>query len=75
MVYPECLQLVTFHFDYLSDKLNIDALVLIDTEGLGAPEKMDDPDSEKKDRILATFAMGISNLTILNVLGENARLD
>ncbi|CAI2191460.1 19664_t:CDS:1, partial [Funneliformis geosporum] len=57
----------------LSDQLNIDAIILIDTEGLGAPEKMDDPDSEKKDRILATFAMGVSNLTILNVLGESMR--
>ncbi|CAJ0908264.1 1976_t:CDS:2 [Entrophospora sp. SA101] len=57
----------------LSDQLGVDAFVLIDTEGLGAPEKMDDPESEKKDRILATFAMGVSNLTILNVLGESTR--
>ncbi|GES87321.1 interferon-induced very large GTPase 1-like [Rhizophagus clarus] len=57
----------------LSDQLNIDAFILIDTEGLGAPEKMNDPESEKKDRILATFAIGVSNLTILNVLGESTR--
>ncbi|GES73565.1 interferon-induced very large GTPase 1-like [Rhizophagus clarus] len=57
----------------LSEKLNVDAFILIDTEGLGAPEKMDDPESEKKDRTLATFAMGVSNLTILNVLGESMR--
>ncbi|CAH1761106.1 6983_t:CDS:2 [Entrophospora sp. SA101] len=57
----------------LSDQLGVDAFVLIDTEGLGAPEKMNDPESEKKDRILATFAMGVSNLTILNVLGESIR--
>ncbi|CAB4409986.1 unnamed protein product [Rhizophagus irregularis] len=57
----------------LSDQLNIDAFILIDTEGLGAPEKMTDPESEKKDRILTTFAMGVSNLTILNVLGESTR--
>src|SRR5437763_2967419 len=57
----------------LSGRLGVDAFVLIDTEGLGAPEKMDDPESEKKDRILATFAMGVSNLTILNVLGESMR--
>ena len=44
---------------YLSDQHNIDAIILIDAEGLGAPEKMDDPDSEKEDRILATFAMGV----------------
>src|SRR6266496_6564112 len=57
----------------LSNQLGVDAFVLIDTEGLGAPEKMNDPESEKKDRILATFAMGVSNLTILNVLGESTR--
>jgi len=55
----------------LSDQLNIDAFVLIDTEGLGASEKMNDPDSENKDRILTTFVIGISNLTILNILGES----
>ncbi|CAG8805274.1 4786_t:CDS:1, partial [Dentiscutata erythropus] len=57
----------------LSNQLGVDAFVLIDTEGLGAPEKMNEPESEKKDRILATFAMGVSNLTILNVLGESTR--
>jgi hypothetical protein len=55
----------------LSESLKVDAFILIDAEGLGAPEKVDDPESEKKDRILATFAMGVSNLTILNVLGES----
>jgi len=50
-----------------------DAILLIDTEGLGSPEKMNDPDADKKDRLLATFAMGISNLTIINVLGENMK--
>ncbi|RIB12685.1 hypothetical protein C2G38_2199988 [Gigaspora rosea] len=55
----------------LSDQLDVDAFILIDTEGLGAPENMDEIESEKKDRMLATFAMGISNLTIINVLGES----
>jgi len=49
---------------------NVDAVLLIDTEGLGSPEKMGDLEAEKKDRLLATFAMGISNLAIINVLGE-----
>ena len=48
----------------------VDAILLIDTEGLGSPEKMGDLEAEKKDRLLATFAMGISNLAIINVLGE-----
>jgi hypothetical protein len=50
--------------------LGFDAILLIDTEGLGAPEKQNEPDSEKKDRVMATFAMGVSHLTIINVLGE-----
>src|SRR6266508_2312650 len=54
----------------LSDQLNVDAF---DTEIPSASEKVNDPESEKKDRILATFAMGVSNLTILNVLGESMR--
>jgi len=48
----------------------VDAVLLIDTEGLGSPEKIGDIEAEKKDRLLATFAMGISNLVIINVLGE-----
>ncbi|CAG8588849.1 45855_t:CDS:2, partial [Gigaspora margarita] len=57
----------------LSKQLGVDAFILIDTEGLGAPEKMGDPESEKKDRMLATFVMRISNLTIINILGESTR--
>lgn len=57
----------------LSEKLNVDAILLIDTEGLGAPEKANDVDAERKDRLLATFVMGVSNLTIINVLGEYMR--
>ncbi|CAG8727785.1 41003_t:CDS:1, partial [Gigaspora margarita] len=54
----------------LCNQLGVDAIIVIDTEGLGAIEKME---SEKNDRILVTFAMGISNLTIINVLGESMR--
>ncbi|KAF0369731.1 interferon-induced very large GTPase 1-like [Gigaspora margarita] len=57
----------------LSVHLGVDAFILIDTEGFSAPEKMGEPYSEKKDRRLATFAMGISNLTIINVLGESMK--
>jgi GTPase Era involved in 16S rRNA processing len=54
----------------LADQLNVDAFLIVDTEGLGAPEKMNDPEADKKDRMLATFVMGISNLVVINVLGE-----
>jgi len=54
----------------IASTCKIDAILLIDSEGLGSPEKMGDVEGEKKDRLLATFAMGISNLAIINVLGE-----
>ena len=54
----------------LAKDCKVDAILLVDTEGLGSPDKMGDVEAEKKDRLLATFAMGISNLAIVNVLGE-----
>ncbi|CAG8519441.1 444_t:CDS:2, partial [Racocetra fulgida] len=57
----------------LSNQLGVDAFILIDTEGLCAPENIDEPESEKKDQKLAKFAMRISNLTIINILGESTR--
>ncbi|RUP48911.1 hypothetical protein BC936DRAFT_143662 [Jimgerdemannia flammicorona] len=57
----------------LREKLQVDAILLIDTEGLGAPEKANDVNAERKDRMLATFAMGVSNLTLINILGEYMR--
>lgn len=54
----------------LAESLKVDAFLIVDTEGLGAPEKMNDPDADKKDRMLATFVIGISNLVVINVLGE-----
>ena len=54
----------------VAKECKVDAVLLIDSEGLGAPEKMGDIEAEKKDRLLATFAVGISNLAIINVLGE-----
>ncbi|RIB20800.1 hypothetical protein C2G38_2079905 [Gigaspora rosea] len=55
----------------LSNKLGVDAFILIDSEGLCAPEKIGDPESEKKDRMLVNFATQISNLTIINILGNS----
>ncbi|CAG8542745.1 38784_t:CDS:2 [Gigaspora margarita] len=54
----------------LCKELNVDAILLIDTEGLCAPEKINKKDALQKNWLLATFVMGISNLTLLNVLGE-----
>ncbi|CAG8448381.1 15534_t:CDS:2 [Acaulospora morrowiae] len=55
----------------LRDKNNVDAILLIDTEGLGAPEKMNDKYATQKDRRLSTYVMGISNLTFINHMGES----
>ncbi|KAF0445955.1 interferon-induced very large GTPase 1-like [Gigaspora margarita] len=57
----------------LSNQLSVDAFILIDTEGLGAPGKIDETEFEKNDRMLATFAIGISNLIIINMLGESTK--
>jgi len=55
----------------LKKDLNIDAILLIDSEGLEALEKINEENANKKDRSMATLAMGISHLTIVNVRGEN----
>lgn len=52
-------------------KLGVDVLVLLDTEGFDAPEKSHLKDSKQKDRLMATFIMGVSDLVIINILGEN----
>ncbi|XP_065642867.1 interferon-induced very large GTPase 1-like [Hydra vulgaris] len=46
---------------------NVDALLVIDTEGLSAPEHYG---CNIHDNEIATFVLGISNLTIINVMGE-----
>ena len=44
-----------------------DALIVIDTEGLGAPEYKDD---KTHDNEIATFVLGIADLVLINVRGE-----
>ena len=50
------------------DKFPYHGLVVIDTEGLGAPEYRQDV---THDNEIATFVLGISDLAIINVNGEN----
>ncbi|CAG8572898.1 4091_t:CDS:2 [Cetraspora pellucida] len=57
----------------LSNQLDVDAFILIDTEGFCAPGNMGELETEKKNQIIATFVMRISHLTIINILGESAR--
>ena len=53
----------------LKKQINCDYLLVIDTEGLRAPEvsllKIHDHDNE-----LATFVIGLASITIINILGE-----
>ena len=52
----------------LIDKFPYHGLLVIDTEGLGAPEYRQDI---THDNEIATFVLGISDLAIINVNGEN----
>lgn len=57
--------------DIQSD-LNYDFIVLIDTEGLKSPELAQLEDSYEHDNQLATFVIGLSDVTIINIAMENA---
>lgn len=52
--------------------LNFDFIILIDTEGLRSPELAQLEDSYEHDNQLATFVIGLSDVTIINIAMENA---
>ena len=56
----------------LKSELNCDFIVLIDTEGLKAPEMAQLEDSHEHDNQLATFVIGLSDATIINIAMENS---
>ncbi|XP_033933422.1 up-regulator of cell proliferation-like [Pseudochaenichthys georgianus] len=58
--------------DDMQDQLNCDFIVLIDTEGLKAPQLSQLEDSYEHDNQLATFVIGLSDVTIINVASENS---
>ena len=53
----------------LKEKLQCDFLMIVDTEGLRAPEQ-DSKKARKHDNELATFVTGIANATTINFGGE-----
>ncbi|XP_028435583.1 up-regulator of cell proliferation-like, partial [Perca flavescens] len=53
-------------------QLNCDFIVLIDTEGLKSPHLAQLEDSYEHDNQLATFVIGLSDVTIINVSMENS---
>ena len=63
------MQMIPVSTDII-DELGYDYLVVLDTEGLRAPE-LDSATSRFHDNELATFAIGLSHLTIINIMGEN----
>ncbi|XP_004648252.1 interferon-induced very large GTPase 1-like [Octodon degus] len=50
-------------------ELGFDFLLVVDTEGLRAPEL--NSKSQNRDNELATFVIGLANLTLINIFGEN----
>ncbi|XP_028403138.1 interferon-induced very large GTPase 1-like [Dendronephthya gigantea] len=54
--------------DSLKDASNFDYILVVDTEGLRGSG---DPQIREHDNELATFVIGVANLTIVNIMGEN----
>ncbi|KAM7329105.1 hypothetical protein ACRRTK_010718 [Alexandromys fortis] len=53
----------------LTEELGFDFVLVVDTEGLRAPELNNK--SQNWDNELATFVIGLANLTLINIFGEN----
>ncbi|XP_053184258.1 up-regulator of cell proliferation-like [Scomber japonicus] len=53
-------------------ELNYDFIVLIDTEGLKSPDLAELEESYVHDNQMATFVIGLSDITIINVAMENS---
>ena len=64
------MQLLPVH-ESLQKKCGFQYFLIIDTEGLRAPE-LDALQMQKHDNELATFVIGMANLTIMNIYGEIA---
>ncbi|KAI2666950.1 Interferon-induced very large GTPase 1 [Labeo rohita] len=56
--------------DEMKTQMNNDYILVVDTEGLRAPE-LAGRLTRHHDNELATFVVGIGNLTLINIFGEN----
>ncbi|ROL41301.1 Interferon-induced very large GTPase 1 [Anabarilius grahami] len=56
--------------DEMKTQMNFDYLLVVDTEGLRALE-LTGRSTQHHDNELATFVVGIANLTLINIFGEN----
>ncbi|KAA0706567.1 Interferon-induced very large GTPase 1 [Triplophysa tibetana] len=54
----------------IKHQLKFDYILVVDTEGLRAPE-LDGSSIRSRDNELATFVVGLGNLTLINIFGEN----
>ncbi|XP_075049123.1 interferon-induced very large GTPase 1-like [Mixophyes fleayi] len=57
-------------FDELKNELGFEYILVIDTEGLRAME-LSNQSTLNHDNELATFVIGVGNMTLINVFGEN----
>lgn len=55
--------------DTFTEEVGFDFVLVVDTEGLRAPELSNK--SKNRDNELATFVIGLGNLTLINIFGEN----
>ncbi|XP_073714334.1 interferon-induced very large GTPase 1-like isoform X2 [Misgurnus anguillicaudatus] len=56
--------------DEMKGELEFDYILVVDTEGLRAPE-LSGMSTRHHDNVMATFVVGLGNLTLINILGEN----
>ncbi|XP_068073950.2 uncharacterized protein [Danio rerio] len=54
----------------MKTRMNCDYILVVDTEGLRAPE-LAGRSTRDHDNELATFVVGLANLTLVNIFGEN----
>ena len=62
------MQLIKLHKS-LKQECKCEYILLVDTEGLRAPE-LDATQTHNHDNQLATFVIGLANLTVINIYGE-----
>ena len=55
--------------EVLKTELHYDFILIVDTEGIRAPELMSE-EFEQHDNELATFVIGLADFTIINIYGE-----
>ncbi|XP_052397284.1 interferon-induced very large GTPase 1-like [Carassius gibelio] len=54
----------------MKEQLKFDYILVVDTEGLRAPERSETSTMDR-DNELATFVVGLGNMTLINIFGEN----